>query len=121
MESVKPDLSAISHAMQGLLKEQTAQLQPNMVDKNGTKWYIDPAGSQYASMVDQYGITLGDGASVWAIEELNGQMKICLVLTSMKTGVPVQFVAFEHYTVQAIGHEIDRLRAMLRAGKNIFA
>lgn len=80
----------------------TATIQPEMVDKFGTKWYLDKGGSTYAAA------TLGDGATVWLIEELNGAMRICLVID--------QKVVFEAATVQEVGQEIDRITAMVKAG-----
>ena len=98
-------------AFQEGLKEAAAQLQPNMIDKFGTKWYLDEAGSAYASSRDTHGTTLGDGATVWVIEELNGQLKMCLVIN--------QKVMFEGFHVQQVGQAIDMLRAMIRAGRKV--
>lgn len=88
----------------------TEERKPEMVDKYGTKWYLDKGGSDYASVRDRYGISLGE-ASVWLLEELNGTFKMCLVID--------QQVVFEGTTVQQIGNEIDRLRALRRAGRTL--
>ena len=90
-------------------KKAVAGLQPDMVDKFGTKWYLDKAGSTYASAYDRTGTSLGDGATVWLLEEINGQFKMCLVIDRQ--------VVFEGFHVQQIGHEIDRLRALKKAGR----
>jgi len=80
--------------------------QPNMVDEFGTKWFLDPGGSNYASMPDKHGIALKD-ATVWVIEELNGSIRMCLVQH--------QKVIYENFYVQQIGQEIDKLKAQARA------
>ena len=90
-------------------KAYIAGIQPDMVDKFGTKCYLDKPGSTYASSTDRHGATLGDGATVWLLEELNGQFKMCLVIDRQ--------VVFEGFHVQQIGHEIDRLRALKLAGR----
>lgn len=90
-------------------RAQVAGIQPDMVDKFGTKWYLDRPGSTYASAFGRSGTTLGDGATVWLLEEINGQFKMCLVID--------QQVVFEGFSVQQIGHEIDRLRALKLAGR----
>lgn len=95
-------------ALQETLKRTVSTLQPDMVDKFGTKWYLDKAGSTYASAVDNHGVTLGDGATVWLLEEMNQTFKMCLVID--------QKVCFEGFTVQQVGQAIDHLRARKRAG-----
>ncbi len=84
-------------------------LEPNMVDKFGNKWYIDPVGTRHAQDTDKHGISLGVAATVWVVESIDGLFKICLVIDN-KT-------VFEAQHVQQVGHEIDRLRALKLAGR----
>lgn len=90
-------------------KAAVAVRTPEMVDKFGTKWYLDKEGSTYASARDQTGTTLGDGATVWLLEELNGTFKIVLVIDNT--------VVFEGFSVQEVGNEITKLRALKAAGR----
>lgn len=91
------------------LKEQIKTVEPNMVDKFGTKWYIDPGGSQYAQTPDQRGIMLVN-TTVWVIEELDGSIRMCIVENNR--------VIYENYWVQQIGQEIDRLKAFKYANRH---
>jgi hypothetical protein len=91
------------------LKEQTVGLQPNLVGPDGTKWYLDPAGTEYAQRKDQRGVSM-PRANVWVIEKLNGEFKMCLVEDNI--------TRFEGFWVDQIGGEIDRIKAIRYA--NLF-
>ena len=85
------------------LKEQTTGLQPTLVGPDGTKWYLDPAGTEYAQKKDHRGISM-PRANVWVIEKLNGDFRMCLV----EDGI----TRFEGFWVDQIGQEIDRIKAI---------
>lgn len=81
---------------------------PDMIDKFGTKWWLDKSASDYASRRDQRGITLG--AEVWMIEELNGARRLVLVEN--------QKVIFECDKLEDMGSKIDQLKAYAYGRKN---
>ncbi len=99
------------------LSETTKNITPNMVDKYGTKWYLDKSGSTYASSRDNYNVTLGD-ATVWLIEELNGRFRMCLVIDKQVVYETTYIEnGQEPFFIQKIGQEVDRLRALKGAGR----
>lgn len=73
---------------------------PDLTDAFGTKWWLDPSASDYASRADARGITLG--AEVWLIEELNGDRSFCLVKDRK--------VIFESKSLAEVGKRIDLIK-----------
>ena len=99
------------------LIDSTKGLTPNMVDKYGTKWYLDKAGSTYASARDSHNISLED-ATVWLIEELNGRFRMCLVIDKQVVYETTYIEAGqEAFFISRVGEEVNRLRALKGAGR----
>ena len=108
-KELPPIEAAAKEVASQILKKQVTGIQPNIVGPDGTKWFIDPGGTQYAQMKDQRGIAM-PRAHVWVIEKLNGDLRMCLV----EDGI----TRFEGFWVDQIGQEIDRIKAIRYA--NLF-
>lgn len=91
---------------------EVSEREPDLVGNDGSKWYMDRDGSDYASRADKYGISLLN-TTVWLVQHLNDAWSVALIQESKN----IYEVAADERAVQKIGQEIDRLKAMRKAGR----
>ena len=82
------------------LKEFIKDLPVDRVGPDGTKWYIDPYGTDYARNPNTAGVRM-PRATVYIFVKTDGAARMCLIEDDINR--------FEGFQVHDVGREIDRI------------